>query len=129
LPKEPTAFQLDPGNWILKKSVSGSLVHIDQVGSTPREFALLQNYPNPFNPSTMIPFELATPSTVRVEVYNALGALVDVLIDNRKLDAGRHEVRFNGTTVSGASLSAGVYYYRLVASGSTVQTRKMTYLR
>jgi flagellar hook assembly protein FlgD len=89
----------------------------------------LQNYPNPFNPSTIIPFELAAPSAVRVEVYNALGALVDVLINDRMLDAGRHEVRFNGTTVAGASLPSGVYYYRLKASGATIQTRKMMYLR
>ncbi len=129
LSKEPTGFQLDPGNWILKKSVSGTLVNIDQVGTLPGEFALLQNYPNPFNPSTIIPFELAARSEVRVEVYNALGALVDVLINDQMLDTGRHEVRFNGTTVAGASLPSGVYYYRLKASGSTIQTRKMIYLR
>ena len=128
LPKEPTAFGLDSGNWILKRSVSGTPVSIDEVGTLPREFALLQNYPNPFNPSTIIPFDLAARSEVRVEVYNVLGALVGVLINDQMLDAGRHEVRFNGTTVAGASLPSGVYYYRLKASGATIQTRKMILL-
>jgi aminopeptidase N len=129
LSKEPTGFQLDPGNWILKKSVAGTLVSIDQVGVLPEEFALLQNYPNPFNPSTIIPFELAARSAVRLEVYNSLGALVDVLVNDQMLDAGRHEVRFSGTTVAGASLSSGVYFYRLMASGSTIQTKRMILLR
>jgi aminopeptidase N len=129
LPKDPTALQLDPGNWILKKPGSGSFVNIDQVGTTPKVFALMQNYPNPFNPSTIIPFELAAPSRVRVEVYNALGALVSILVDDRMLDAGKHEVLFNGTAADGGSLPSGVYYYRLKASGSVIQTRKMICLR
>jgi len=66
---------------------------------------------------------------VRVEVYNALGALVDVLVDDRTFDAGRYEVQFNGTSVAGGSLPSGVYYYRLKVSGSAVQTKKMIYLR
>jgi hypothetical protein len=129
LPKDPSALGLDPGNWILKKSGAGSFVNIDQVGATPKVFALMQNYPNPFNPSTIIPFELAAQSLVRIEVYNALGALVTVLLNDRMLDAGRHEVLFNGSTVEGASLPSGVYYYRLKASGTVIQTRKMVYLR
>ena len=129
LSKEPTDFQLDPGNWILKKSLSGTLVNIDQIGTSPREFSLLQNYPNPFNPSTIIPFELAARSSVRIEVYNALGALVDVLVNDRTLDAGRHEAQFNGTTLAGVPLPSGVYYYRLKVSGVIIQTRKMMCLR
>lgn len=128
LPKDPTAFQLDPNNWILKDA-SGTLVNIDQVGTYLKEFALLQNYPNPFNPTTTIPFRLAAPSVVRIEVYNALGVLVDVPINDRGFDAGSHEVRFSGTTVVGVPLPSGVYYYRLKASGSTIQTRKMILLR
>ena len=128
LSKDPTTFQLDPNNWILR-DVSGTMVNVEKVSNVPSEFALLQNYPNPFNPSTIIPFELSARSSVGIEVYNALGALVDVLIDDQMLDAGRHIVRFNGATVTGASLPSGVYYYRLKASGSTLQTRKMIYLR
>ena len=129
LPKDPSSFQLDPNNWILK------IVY----QALPNQIALLQNYPNPFsarggsafggNPSTTIPFEIATRSAVRIEIYNTLGARVAVLIDDRTFDAGRYEVQFNGTTAAGASLPSGVYYYCLKASGSTIQTRKMIYLR
>jgi aminopeptidase N len=129
LPKDPTNFQFDPGNWILNRSVSGSLVNVDQIGELPREFSLMQNYPNPFNPSTIIPFELPAQSVVRVEIFNTLGALVDVLVNDQLLGAGRHEVRFQGVAAGGVTLPSGVYYYRLKASGTTIQTRKMMYLR
>ncbi len=119
LPKDPTSFQLDPNNWILKIAFQ----------PLPSEIALLQNYPNPFNPSTTIPFELSTRSTIRIDVYNTLGARVTVLMDNRTLDAGRYEVQFNGTTASGVSLPSGVYHYCLKVSGAIIQTRKMIYLR
>jgi aminopeptidase N len=127
LPKLVTKVELDPNNWILKDA-SQTLLSVNN-SDLPTRFALLQNYPNPFNPSTIIPIELPARSEVRVEVYNVLGAVVAVLINDQMLDAGRHEVRFNGTTVAGSSLPSGVYYYRLKASGSTVQTRKMIYLR
>ena len=119
LRSDPTSFQLDPNNWILKVAYE----------ALPSGFVLLQNYPNPFNPSTMIPFELASRSAIRLEVYNTLGALADVLINDQMFDAGRYEVRFKGTTAAGASLPSGVYFYRLKASGATIQTRKMIYLR
>jgi aminopeptidase N len=119
LPGDPTSFQLDPNNWILKQTYE----------ALPSGFALLQNYPNPFNPSTIIPFELAARSAVRLEVYNVVGALVDILIDGQVFDAGRYEFPFGGTTSSGASLPSGVYFYRLKASGTTIETRKMIHLR
>jgi aminopeptidase N len=128
LRRDPTTFQLDPNNWILKDA-SGTMVNVDKLSALPDEFALLQNYPNPFNPSTIILFDLAAPAVVRIEVYNALGALMEVLINDRMLDAGRHQVQFNGTTVAGVSLPSGVYYYRLKASGTIIRTRKMVYIR
>lgn len=104
---------------VLSSEVSTSVVEMDEL---PDAFLLAQNYPNPFNPSTTIRYDLPEPAEVRLEVYNLLGERVATLVDARQ-EAGRHQVSFNA-----ASLSSGVYLYRLHA-GDFAQTRKLTLIR
>lgn len=93
------------------------------VTNTPFEHdALAQNYPNPFNPSTTISFELREESQVMLEVFNAAGQRVATLVNGTR-GPGPHSVRFDA-----ASLSSGVYVYRLRA-GSYVEQRKMVLLK
>ncbi|MBI5661432.1 MAG: T9SS type A sorting domain-containing protein [Ignavibacterium album] len=73
----------------------------------PLQFTLEQNYPNPFNPSTKIKFGLAENTNVKLAVYNLLGELVAILINNQ-LSAGFYEVEFNAT-----SLPSGMYIYSI----------------
>jgi hypothetical protein len=75
----------------------------------PSIFLLEQNYPNPFNPSTTIHYELPRASHVTLTVYNTLGQIVRELVDG-EIDAGQHDVQFNGS-----GLSSGVYFYRIQA--------------
>ena len=82
----------------------------------PREVALGQNYPNPFNPSTIIPYQLASPSLVRLEVFNILGQRVATLVDGEQ-EAGVYRARWDGTAASGGAAAAGVYIYRLTVDG------------
>ena len=63
-------------------------------GELPDAFALGQNYPNPFNPSTAIEYELPAPQHVRLEVFDATGRSVGVLVDGIR-PAGTHSVRFD----------------------------------
>ena len=56
----------EAGQFALPLAASGALV-------LPQGFALGPNYPNPFNPSTIIPYQLASPAPVRLEVFNILG--------------------------------------------------------
>jgi hypothetical protein len=90
-------------------------------------FALSQNLPNPFNPSTTIRFNLPENAVVRLTVYDATGALVRTLVDGR-VNAGSHEVTWNGADANGRAVASGVYFYRL-ADGRSVVTRRMTLLR
>ena len=55
------------------KTVNGSVTIL------PEKTMLLQNYPNPFNPETWIPYQLAEPSNVNIEIYNSQGRLVRIL--------------------------------------------------
>jgi len=88
---------------------------------TSMQIELAQNYPNPFNPSTRIAYTLPQPEKVRLDVYNALGQRVAVLVDELQ-SAGAHEFIFNGK-----GWASGLYFYRLQA-GNQVQQKKMLLL-
>lgn len=96
--------------------------HAEQEGALPDGFDLKQNYPNPFNPSTRIAFQLPESSSVTIELYDVTGQLVTTLI-NDYMDAGYHEVTFDGT-----HLASGMYLYRMMAR-DFVQTRKLMIIR
>lgn len=81
-----------------------------------------QNQPNPFSAATTIAFELAVPSDVTLQVFDALGRRVATLVEGT-LPAGPHTVQWDA-----GSLSSGVYVYTLRA-GNTVESRRMVLAR
>jgi len=85
----------------------------------PKEFALSQNYPNPFNPSTLIEVRVAQAQLVTVKVYDVLGREAATIV-NERLAPGAYTFTFNA-----ASLTSGVYFYRMQA-GTFVQTKRLT---
>jgi len=94
----------------------------------PLKFSLSQNYPNPFNPNTMINYELAFSSIVKLKVYDILGKEVISLV-NEKQNAGKYSVSFNGS-----NLSSGLYYYKLESgspseNGYFIDTKKMILIK
>ena len=80
--------------------------------------SLNQNHPNPFNPETTIEFTLGLDGPTRLEVINAAGARVALLVDEY-LPAGRFVARWNAS-----ELPSGICYYRLV-SGEWSQINRM----
>jgi hypothetical protein len=89
----------------------------------PNNFELSQNYPNPFNPSTNINYSLPKMAKVKLEIYNSIGVLVSVLVDEEQ-SAGRHAIAFNASQIS-----SGMYFYRLIANGNIIQTKKMILIK
>jgi len=72
----------------------------------PGSYELLTVHPNPFNPETVISYQLPVNSKVILGIYDILGREVGKLVDEEQ-EAGKHEVRFNGT-----GLASGVYIVR-----------------
>lgn len=109
-----------------KDSVITSVFSNEPV-NIPDKFLLKQNYPNPFNPVTKIGFSLPPnsnhePTNVKLIVYNVLGEVVAVLI-NEKLTSGNHEVEFDAS-----DLSSGICFYKLT-QGEFSETKKMIILK
>ncbi|MCH7772308.1 MAG: T9SS type A sorting domain-containing protein [Bacteroidetes bacterium] len=88
----------------------------------PIEFSLSQNYPNPFNPVTAIRFAIPQSSYVSLEVFNALGEKVEVLVFE-ELSAGTYKYEWNAE-----DLTSGIYFYRLT-TGSFSESKKMILLK
>ena len=93
---------------------------------------LLQNYPNPFNPETWLPFQLATPSRVTIEIHDPRGQLIRTLPLGWR-EAGAYHAktdaaRWNGRSETGESVANGIYLYTLTAGDETA-TKKMILLK
>lgn len=88
----------------------------------PGAFKLKQNYPNPFNAETIIRFNVARPSSVKIEVFNMLGRIVRTILDTH-LTPGQYSVNFTP-----GNLPSGIYFYRLQTDGF-VDTKKFVLVR
>ena len=85
-------------------------------GALPAAMRLLPAYPNPFNPWTKLGFDLPAPGRVKLELYDAAGRRVALLLDENR-PAGRHEVAWEGRDDEGRALPSGLYLSRLSAEG------------
>jgi len=108
------------GVW--RRPLSELITKVKDSMVLPTAFALLQNYPNPFNPTTAISYQSAVASEVRLVVFDMLGRVVAVLV-NEKKDAGFYEVKFDGS-----NHASGIYIYRLQA-GDYIDSKKLVLLK
>jgi len=96
--------------------------------SLPVKYTLGNNYPNPFNPSTTITYQLPEAGHVTLQVYDLTGKVVNTLVGEYR-PAGYHQVVWNGRNSHGVPVATGVYFYRIVADQSYVETKKMILLK
>ncbi|MCK4236519.1 MAG: T9SS type A sorting domain-containing protein, partial [Candidatus Krumholzibacteria bacterium] len=64
---------------------------------------------------------------VRLDIYDLEGRLVQRLID-KPMQAGRHQIEWNGRDDRGRTVASGVYFYRLTV-GKQTSAKKMILLR
>jgi len=109
-------------DWSVEARFRTVLTLVQEPGSLPTEYSLSQNYPNPFNPTTTIQFGVPVSSNVRIAVYDVLGQVVSVLMDDF-VAAGTYKVVFDGS-----NHASGMYFYTMTA-GNTVLRNKMLLLK
>ncbi|MCO5250280.1 MAG: T9SS type A sorting domain-containing protein [Candidatus Kapabacteria bacterium] len=89
---------------------TNGITHVNNASGIPSAYTMSQNYPNPFTSSTTIKFALPSASNVTLNVYNAQGSLVSVIVNNVWMNSGYHEVTYNAK-----GLPSGVYIYSIQA--------------
>lgn len=110
------------GKKTVKQVTIPGLVASEVTNNMPNEFLLFQNFPNPFNPVTQIQYSLPISSEVRIEIYNSVGQLVELLVNESK-QAGYYTATFDAS-----GLATGVYMYKLTTPSFT-QTKKMLLIK
>lgn len=83
-------------------TVTSTVNHSERISG----YALHQNYPNPFNPLTTISYAIPVTGHVKIQIYNTLGEVVAVLLDENR-GAGMHQIQWN------ADVPSGLYFYRM----------------
>ena len=119
---DPGFYNLANSDYWAKLNFVSPVTAVDPGNVTqqlPTKYNLYQNYPNPFNPSTTIRFDMPERNNVTLRVYNILGQLVTILVDNQNFSAGTHSVNFDAS-----KLASGIYLYKLEA-GSVQVSKKM----
>jgi flagellar hook assembly protein FlgD len=90
--------------------------------------SLSEPYPNPFNPRTTIQFEIAQTTTLHLAIYDLSGRRLRTLLEAQILEAGGHEIVWDGCDDSGASMSSGVYLCRISGNNNS-ETRAVVLLK
>ena len=85
---------------------------------------LRPNYPNPFRHSTIITYAVRRPGRVQIRVYNVLGQLMRMMVDERKTP-GEYMLQWQGTDSQGKTLPGGAYFYTLTVDQGPSITRPM----
>lgn len=114
-------YGMDPERSI-ELDISGFLTGIEDTWATqPEGIVLSQNFPNPFYSETQIEYRLPDKGHVQLEVFNAIGQSVQLLVDEIQ-DAGNYLVSYNASGLPG-----GLYYYRIKAGNTRVQKKMICF--
>ena len=88
----------------------------------------LQVWPNPFNTTAHLRFHLRRAALVHVAIYNVQGQRVRTLVD-APLDAGIHQMRWDGRDERGHAAATGPYFARVRIAHSPPHYAKLVLLR
>lgn len=100
-------------------------IHAEPINaSIPDRWSLSQNYPNPFNPKTVLSFTIPKRCAINLKIYNMLGKVAEILINDKIMDAGHHRITWNAS-----DLPSGIYFYQLEATGQYSAIKKCVLIK
>ena len=99
---------------------AGAPLAEDPAGISPVP-AILRSTPNPFRDRTRISYSVASPSPVKVSVFDVSGRLIRVLSEGFT-EAGQKSLVWDGTSYTGRRVTAGAYFLRVETPAGTVPT-------
>ncbi|MDZ4806002.1 MAG: FlgD immunoglobulin-like domain containing protein [Candidatus Eisenbacteria bacterium] len=123
------SFNTNAGPWIdnVRVAVFGGATSGTEPAPAKPTY-LTEARPNPASGATRIVFGVARNNTpTRIEIFDIAGRRVRTLLD-RSLDAGSHEIVWDGRAEDGSEVVAGLYFYHY-ESGSLSETRKLVVVR
>ncbi len=125
----PAGYEGIPARAIILEDI---LVAFGQTGGAVTDVApdakfAVSNFPNPFNPTTTIKLNLPRTGDVSLKVFNVRGELVRTLV-NGQLEAGAHDIVWDGATNNGNQAASGVYFYE-TRFGNEVKVNKMALVK
>lgn len=99
------------------------ILDVESGPALPSEFALYPAFPNPFNSTTTLRFGLDRETNVSLTVFDVTGRQVATLVNNQRLSAGEHNLRFEAN-----GLASGLYFVNL-KDNTRSQTQRLLYIR
>jgi hypothetical protein len=118
-------YRLPPGNQylILIRRPGGGMDISDGQFSILNPLVNVRTSPNPTQGETTVSFELKSPLSCSLRIYNLKGQLVRSLAEERML-SGSQDLVWDGRDFSGRAVSAGIYLAR-ISSPELTMTRKI----
>src|SRR5262249_42400568 len=123
-----TAMAAAPGSLLLA-GYAGSLgIYHPQcqgflgVAPEPAHALSLRSYPNPCLHRTMVRFQVRDHGSVETSIYDASGRRVRALVRG-PLDAGAHDIPWDGRDDAGRRAPAGIYFVKVVTRDGAATSR------
>jgi len=95
-------------------------IGVDGPTPTTRALEFADPWPNPAERATNLQFRLPMRGVVRAAVVDVAGRQVASLLQNKTMDAGSHELQWDGRDASGRRVTPGVYLVRVSTGAEAV---------
>jgi hypothetical protein len=103
-----------------------SISDVEKLNTVLNQLKLFPNYPNPFSQQTTIKYEVFEKGSVRINVYNNNGVLVNEIFSGIQ-DEGTYKIIWDGTNIEKQKVPTGLYFFQVLLNNE-VDSKQMIYI-